>query len=65
VLGILGGGGFSAVTSSAALALPTDKFVEVASSAEADVIVTGDMDLLVLNPFRGIRILTPAKYIRP
>jgi predicted nucleic acid-binding protein len=44
---------------------PTDKFVEVASSAEADVIVTGDMDLQVLNPFRGIRIFTPVKYIRP
>jgi predicted nucleic acid-binding protein len=46
------------------MVLPTDKFVEVASSGEADVIVTGDMDLQALNPFSGIRIRTPAKYIR-
>jgi predicted nucleic acid-binding protein len=29
----------------------------------ADVIVTGDRDLLALNPFRGIAILTPAAYL--
>jgi predicted nucleic acid-binding protein len=33
----------------------------VAINDEADVIVTGDLDLLVLNPFRGIRIIMPAK----
>jgi predicted nucleic acid-binding protein len=29
----------------------------------ADLIVTGDDDLLALHPFRGIAILTPADYL--
>jgi len=29
----------------------------------ADLIVTGDKDLLALNPFRGIPIITPARYL--
>jgi hypothetical protein len=40
-----------------------DKFLEVAIYGRADAIVTGDRDLLALNPFRGIAILTPAKYL--
>jgi putative PIN family toxin of toxin-antitoxin system len=40
-----------------------DKFLEVAVHGRADAIVTGDRDLLVLNPFRGIAILTPAAYL--
>lgn len=40
-----------------------DKFLELALSGEADVIVTGDADLLVLNPFRGIPIMTPIAYL--
>ncbi|MBI1873921.1 MAG: putative toxin-antitoxin system toxin component, PIN family [Acidobacteria bacterium] len=40
-----------------------DKFLEAAVHGRADVIVTGDGDLLELNPFRGIAILTPAKYL--
>ena len=40
-----------------------DKFLELASDGEADVIVTGDDDLLVLDPFRGISILTPARFL--
>lgn len=36
-----------------------DKFLEIAVNGRADVIVTGDPDLLVLHPFRGIAILTP------
>lgn len=40
-----------------------DKFLEVAVHGRADVIVTGDEDLLVLNPFRGIAVLTPAQYL--
>ena len=31
-----------------------DKFLEVAVSGKADVIVSGDEDLLVMNPFAGI-----------
>ena len=40
-----------------------DKFLEVAVNGRADVIVTGDGDLLALHPFRGIAILTPAAYL--
>jgi putative PIN family toxin of toxin-antitoxin system len=36
-----------------------DKFLELAVDGNADYIVTGDADLLVLHPFRGIQILTP------
>jgi uncharacterized protein len=37
-----------------------DKFLSVAVAGNADAIVTGDDDLLVLHPFRGIEILRPA-----
>ena len=40
-----------------------DKFLEAAVNGRADVIVTGDKDLLGLNPFRGIAIVTPAAYL--
>jgi putative PIN family toxin of toxin-antitoxin system len=40
-----------------------DKFLEVAVDGRADLIVTGDNDLLALHPFRGIAILTPAEYL--
>jgi putative PIN family toxin of toxin-antitoxin system len=37
-----------------------DKFLEVAVNGNATHLVTGDQDLLALNPFRGVAILTPA-----
>jgi len=40
-----------------------DKFLEVAVHGRADLIVTGDDDLLALHPFRGIAILTPSDYL--
>lgn len=40
-----------------------DKFLELALSGQADCLVTGDKDLLVLNPFRGIPILTPRAFL--
>ena len=40
-----------------------DKFLEAAVNGRADVIVTGDRDLLDLNPFRGIAIVTAADYL--
>jgi uncharacterized protein len=40
-----------------------DKFLEVAVNGRADLIVTGDRDLLELDPFMGIGILTPAAYL--
>jgi putative PIN family toxin of toxin-antitoxin system len=44
---------------------PTDdKFLELALNGRADVIVSGDADLLVLDPFRGIPILRPADFVR-
>ncbi|HEY3910481.1 MAG TPA: putative toxin-antitoxin system toxin component, PIN family [Stellaceae bacterium] len=39
-----------------------DKFLELAVSGHADLIISGDVDLLTLNPFRGIPIITPAFY---
>lgn len=41
-----------------------DKFLELAVNGAATAIVTGDRDLLVLNPFHGVAILTPAGYLR-
>jgi len=41
-----------------------DKYLELAVNGEAGVIVTGDADLLALHPFRGIEIVTPARYLR-
>lgn len=44
---------------------PTDdKFLELAVDGRADLIVSGDADLLVLHPFRGIAILSPASFLR-
>lgn len=44
---------------------PTDdKFLELAVNGHADLIVSGDADLLVLNPFRGIPIVPPAAFVR-
>jgi putative PIN family toxin of toxin-antitoxin system len=40
-----------------------DKFLHVALNGEAEAIVTGDNDLLVLDPFHGVRILSPAAFL--
>ncbi|MFZ1107440.1 MAG: putative toxin-antitoxin system toxin component, PIN family [Rhodomicrobium sp.] len=40
-----------------------DKLLEIAVLGQADCIVTGDQDLLVLDPFRGLRIFTPAAFL--
>lgn len=40
-----------------------DKFLEAAVNGRAHVLVTGDRDLLDLNPFRRIAIVTPAGYL--
>jgi putative PIN family toxin of toxin-antitoxin system len=40
-----------------------DQFLALALAAEADAIVSGDQDLLVLHPWRGIPILSPAQFI--
>jgi uncharacterized protein len=41
-----------------------DKFLEVALNGRADVIITGDTDLLALHSWRGIAILSPTKYLK-
>jgi len=41
-----------------------DKFLELAVNGNADVIVTGDADLLVLSPFRGIPVVAPATFMQ-
>ena len=40
-----------------------DKFLEVAVNGGAEMMITGDEDLLVLDPFRGLSILTPQAYL--
>ena len=40
-----------------------DKILELAVNGRADYLVTGDVDLLVLNPFREIRIVTPSEFL--
>ena len=39
-----------------------NKFLEVAVSGQATVIITGDRDLLDLHPYRGIAIITPRDF---
>ena len=41
-----------------------NKYLELALAAGASVIVSSDNDLLLLDPWRGIRVLRPADYIR-
>lgn len=40
-----------------------DKFLELAVSGKADYIISGDEDLVLLNPFRTIAILTAAEFL--
>jgi hypothetical protein len=40
-----------------------NQFLALAQAAEADVPVSSDGDLLVLHPWRGIPILTPAEFL--
>ncbi len=40
-----------------------DRVLEVAVNGLADLIISGDKDLLALDPFRGIRIVTPRAYL--
>jgi hypothetical protein len=40
-----------------------NKFLELAVSGNATCIISGDSDLLILNPFRGVTILTPQEFV--
>jgi hypothetical protein len=41
-----------------------NKYLELALAAAAEFIVSSDDDLLALDPWRGIRIVTPAEFVR-
>ena len=40
-----------------------NKILEVAVNGMADLILTGDLDLLALNPWRGIPVITPTQFL--
>ncbi|MEO7213438.1 putative toxin-antitoxin system toxin component, PIN family [Mucilaginibacter sp.] len=40
-----------------------NKFLELAVTSKAACLITGDKDLLVLNPFNGIPIVTAAEFL--
>lgn len=41
-----------------------NKFLALALYSQSSLIVSGDQDLLVLHPWRGVRILSPGDFIR-
>jgi predicted nucleic acid-binding protein len=41
-----------------------DKFLELAVNGRAELIVSGDNDLLSMESFRGIPIISPAGFVR-
>jgi putative PIN family toxin of toxin-antitoxin system len=41
-----------------------NKFLELAISGEAECFISGDGNLLVLHPFRGIPILQPGEFLK-
>ena len=40
-----------------------DKYLELVLAAGAEIIVSSDDDLIVLHPWRGVRIVRPAEYL--
>jgi putative PIN family toxin of toxin-antitoxin system len=40
-----------------------DRYLELALTANAEIIVSSDEDLRVLHPWRGVAILSPADYV--
>jgi uncharacterized protein len=40
-----------------------NKFLELAINGKATAIITGDQDLLILHPFRGIPIVTVSQFL--
>ncbi|MBI5220176.1 MAG: putative toxin-antitoxin system toxin component, PIN family [Bacteroidia bacterium] len=41
-----------------------DKFLSLAKAGNASAIITGDKDLLILNPFNNIPIITPDTFLK-
>jgi predicted nucleic acid-binding protein len=44
--------------------LDDNKFLAVALSGDAGCLITGDTELLELDPFEGLPILTPTAFLR-
>lgn len=40
-----------------------NRYLELALAARATVIVSGDQDLLVLDPWRDVRVLRPVRFL--
>ncbi|WP_369796150.1 putative toxin-antitoxin system toxin component, PIN family [Synechocystis sp. PCC 6714] len=40
-----------------------NKFLELAVSGQANLLITGDQDLLILHPFRTLKIITVADFL--
>lgn len=40
-----------------------NKFLELAASGKASIILTGDADLLTMHPWRGVAILSPRQFL--
>jgi putative PIN family toxin of toxin-antitoxin system len=40
-----------------------NKLLELATCGNAQFLITGDQDLLVLSPFRGVEIITPRAFL--
>ena len=40
-----------------------NKFLELAIDGKAQIIITGDRDLLILDPFENIKVLTPRDFL--
>lgn len=40
-----------------------NKFLDLAVTGKADYLVSGDDDLLILNPFENTKILTPREFV--
>lgn len=41
-----------------------DKFLEVAINGRATIIISGDQDLLVMNPSKDFEIVSPVEYLK-
>ena len=41
-----------------------DKFLSLAKESKASAVISGDEDLLILNPFNDIPILTPDEFLK-
>jgi putative PIN family toxin of toxin-antitoxin system len=40
-----------------------NKFLDIALAGDADCLVSGDLDLVSMNPYRSVPIITPAEFL--